>query len=145
MIGQCLKTTAIYTQLTDVTLQDADKRINGMLAKLRLPAKAHPKIVYDRLIQCAVSTLRSFGLNKKDFHAELGLCAVLQTHTRRLDYHPHVHIAIPGGGVHRERREWRKVKGDYLFNGTALAVAFRGAFINALSQAGLNPGTAPQT
>ena len=73
--------------------------------ELRGLAKAHPKIVYDRLIQCAVSTLRSFGLNKKDFHAELGLCAVLHTHTRRLEYHPHVHIAIPGGGVHRERRE----------------------------------------
>ena len=112
--------------------------------ELRALAKAHPKIVYDRLIQCAVSTLRSFGLNKKDFHAELGLCAVLHTHTRRLDYHPHVHIAIPGGGVHRERREWRKVKGDYLFNGTALAAAFRGAFLNALSQAGLNPGVTPK-
>ena len=33
---ECPKTTAIYTQLTDVTQQDADKRINGLLAKLRL-------------------------------------------------------------------------------------------------------------
>ncbi len=112
--------------------------------ELRAAARAHPKLVYDRLIQCAVSTLKTFGLNKKRFEAELGLCAVLHTHTRRLDYHPHVHIVIPGGGVHRARREWRKLRGDYLFNGKALAAAFRGALLNALDKAGLNPGLTPK-
>lgn len=74
----------------------------------------------------------------------LGLCAVLHTHTRRLDYHPHVHIVVPGGGVHRARREWRKLQGDYLFNGRALAAAFRGAFLKALDNANLNPGITPK-
>ena len=51
---------------------------------------------------------------------------MLHTHTRRLDYHPHVHVVIPGGGIHKARKEWRKLKGDYLFNGRALAKVFRG-------------------
>ncbi len=32
----CPKTTAMYTQLTEVTQRDTDKRLNGMLAKLRI-------------------------------------------------------------------------------------------------------------
>ncbi len=112
--------------------------------ELRSLAKAHPKTVYSLLIQCATSTLKAFALNKKNFEAELGLCAVLHTHTRRLEYHPHVHIVAPGGGVHRARREWRKLQGDYLFNGRALAAAFRGAFLKALDNAHLNPGITPK-
>ncbi len=105
--------------------------------ELRRLAKAQTKQVYTQLMRCAVTTLKRFGLNKAGFNAELGLCAVLHTHTRRLDYHPHVHIVIPGGGVHRGRREWRKLNGDYLFNGRALAKAFRGELLSQLEQAGL--------
>ncbi len=60
---------------------------------------------------------RWFGLNKKGFQSELGLCSVLHTHTRKLGYHPHVHCVVVGGGIQRRRREWRKLQGDYLFNG----------------------------
>ena len=101
-------------------------------SELRGIAKKHRKIVYGLLIQSAVTTLKTFGRNKKGFEADLGMCAILHTHTRRLDYHPHVHIVIPGGGVHRSRKEWRRIKGDYLFNGIALAKVFKGIFLKAL-------------
>jgi hypothetical protein len=113
-------------------------------SELRHLAMAQSKVVYSLLIQCASDTLKTFGLNRKGFNAELGMCAVLHTHTRRLDYHPHVHIVVPGGGIHRGRREWRKLRGDYLFNGKALAGAFRGAFLHALDKAGLKPEATPK-
>ncbi|MFV0276403.1 MAG: transposase [Parahaliea sp.] len=112
--------------------------------ELRGLAKRHPRTVYALLMRCAAETLRRFGRNKKGFTAELGLCAVLHTHTRRLDYHPHVHIVVPGGGIHRSRREWRGLKGGYLFNGRALAAAFRGAFLRALVDSGLRPPNTPR-
>ena len=93
-------------------------------SELRSTAMQQPKIVFNLLIQSAASTLKRFGLNEKNFNAELGLCVVLHTHTRRLDYHPHVHIVIPGGGIHKARKEWRKIKGKYLFNGRSLAKVF---------------------
>lgn len=111
--------------------------------ELRGLAKRHPRIVYDALLQCATATLKQFGLNRRGFEAELGMCAVLHTHTRRLDYHPHVHVVVPGGGVERRRREWRNMPGKYLFNGRALAAAFRGALLKALADQGLTlPATA---
>jgi hypothetical protein len=113
-------------------------------AALRCLARAYPKAVYALLMQCAAETLKTFGLNKKGLEAQLGLCAVLHTHNRRLDFHPHVHVVVPGGGIHPARREWRKLKGKYLFNGKALASVFRGIFLRALEEAGLTPGITPK-
>lgn len=95
-------------------------------------------------MQCAADTLKRFARNKPGLQAQMGMCAVLHTHTRRLDYHPHVHLVVPGGGVNVERTQWRTLKGKYLFNGKALGSAFRGAFLHALSHAGLSLPKTPQ-
>lgn len=105
--------------------------------QLRPLAKTHQAIIYPLLITRAVATLKTFGLNEKGFHAELGMTAILHTHTRRLDYHPHVHIMVPSGGINTKRTEWRKIKGDYLFNSFKLAAAFRGAMLKAIENTGL--------
>ena len=110
--------------------------------ELRSLAKANQKAVYSLLFQCAVATLKTFGLTDKGLAAELAMTAILHTHTRRLDYHPHVHIIVPGGGVNTRRNEWRKLKDKYLFNGFQLATVFRGMLLSALQQAGL---TVPKT
>ena len=62
--------------------------------------------------------------------------AVLHTHTRRLDYHPHLHVVVPGAGIDRHRR-WRRLDSGYLFNGRALATVFRARFLEGLRQADL--------
>jgi len=112
--------------------------------ELRLLAKANQKCLYSLLFQCAVSTLKDFGMNEKGLTAELAMTAVLHTHTRRLDYHPHVHIIVPGGGINPQRNEWRKVNGKYLFNGHKLAAVFRGRMLAAIAQSGLMPPITPK-
>lgn len=106
-------------------------------AQLRTLARRHQKTFYNLLIATAATTLKSFGLNDKHLAGEIGMTCVLHTHTRRLDYHPHCHIVIPGGAVDRARRQWRKAGGKYLFNGFALAEVFRGRMLAALHNAGL--------
>lgn len=105
-------------------------------AGLRGVASRHPAVVYAALFQAAAATLKGFGRQHK-LQIELGLCAVLHTHARNLDYHPHVHLVVPNGGLHRARHQWRKLKGRYLFNSRALARVFRGKLLAALAQAGL--------
>lgn len=104
--------------------------------ELRAVARQHRRLCYDLLMRCAAKTLKTFAQNATTLSGELGFCSVLHTHTRRLDYHPHVHIVVPGGAVNKARRQWCKVRGRYLFNGRALAKAFRGAFLHALAEAG---------
>jgi hypothetical protein len=92
------------------------------------------KLIYNLMFQCAASTLKDFGVNPKNLGAAIGMSAVLHTHTRRLDYHPHIHFIVPGGGVDQARKQWKKKKGDYLFNEFALATVFRARFLEALNR-----------
>jgi Putative transposase/Transposase zinc-binding domain len=102
-------------------------------------------IVYHLLFACASGTLKDFGLNPKNLGADLGMTAVLHTHNRRLDYHPHVHVVVPGGGVDKSKRQWKKKKAKYLFNEFALAKVFRARFLAALNKAGLSlPDSVPR-
>jgi hypothetical protein len=105
--------------------------------ELRCLASKHQNIVYNLLFSCATGTLKDFGANPKNLGADIGMTAVLHTHSRRLDYHPHVHVVVPGGGVNKARNQWKKKKGKYLFNEFALAKVFRARFLDGLRNAGL--------
>jgi hypothetical protein len=113
--------------------------------ELRLLAWDNQNHVYDLLFACASSTLKYFGLNPKNLGADIGMTAVLHTHSRRLDYHPHIHVVVPGGGVDKSKKQWKKKKSKYLFNEFALAKVFRARFLEALTKAGLSiPDSVPR-
>ncbi len=68
----------------------------------------YQKKVFPIFFLCVSSTLKDFGLNPKNLGAEIGMTMVLHTHNRRLDFHPHMHVVVPGGGVDKRRRQWKK-------------------------------------
>ena len=112
--------------------------------QLRERVRHNQKIIYGLFFNCVIGTLKDFGLNPDKLDAELGLTAVLHSHARNLDYHPHIHVIVPGGGINKKRQQWKKLKGKYLFNAFALARVFRVRFIAALKEAGFNvPETTP--
>ena len=80
--------------------------------------------------------MRAFCANDRQLKGDAGAVAVLHTHSRRLDLHPHVHLVMPGASLEARTRRWR-TKSGYLFNHKALAKAFRGTLLAALKQAGL--------
>jgi len=106
--------------------------------ELRFLAWDNQTLVYNLLFDCAPSTLKDFGLNPKNLGADIGMTAVLHTHNRRLDYHPHIHVLVPGGGVDKAKKQWKKKKSKYLFNEFAMAKVFRARFLDALTKAGLS-------
>lgn len=112
--------------------------------ELRALAWRHQTTLYNCLFATAVGTLKDFGLNPKQLGAEMGMTAVLHTHSRRLDYHPHLHVIMPGGGINKATRQWQKTRGKFLFNQTALARVFRARLLAALKAVGLTlPGKLP--
>ncbi|MGI9273766.1 MAG: IS91 family transposase [Endozoicomonas sp.] len=106
-------------------------------AQLRSLAWWHQRKVYAILFEAASSTLKQFGSHPQGLDASLGMTGVLHTHNRREDYHPHIHFIVPGGGVNKRRREWRKVKGNYLFKQENLATVFRARVLRGLNEARL--------
>jgi len=113
--------------------------------ELRSFAWNNQTLVYSLLFACASSTLKDFGLNPKNLGADIGMTAVLHTHSRSLDFHPHLHVVVPGGGVDKARKQWKKKKSKYLFNEFALAKVFRARFLAASAKAGLGlPDSVPR-
>ena len=106
--------------------------------ELRSLAKNHQKTCYNLLMQCARSTLLTFANNHQELAGELGMTMVLHTHTRRLDYHPHVHIVVPAVALNKRRKQCSKLSGKYLFNNFNLAKVFRARFIDAIKDDGLS-------
>jgi hypothetical protein len=119
-------------------------------AEFRALAFAYQRVVYDLLLRCAWETVRTFSHNDKQLQGTPGAIAVLHTNTRRLDYHPHVHLIMPAAAVDGARKQWRtrrrgKAKGGYLFSYKALAKVFRAKMLAGLEAAGLSlPGRHPK-
>jgi len=111
-------------------------------AEFRALAFAHQSVLYALLMRCSWETVRTFSQNDKQLQGTPGAIAVLHTHTRRLDYHPHVHLVMPAAAVNGEDKRWRtkrpgKTKRGYLFNHKALAKVFRAKLLAAIEAAGL--------
>lgn len=104
-------------------------------AELRSLAFAHQRILYDLLIKSAWDTVNTFSQNDKTLQGTPGAIAVLHTHSRRLDYHPHVHLVMPAAVLDTNHR-WR-TKSHYLFNHHALAKVFRAKVMSEIIVAGL--------
>lgn len=105
--------------------------------ELRALVYHNQKLTYTLLFKCVVSTLKDFGLKKKHLGAEIGTTMVLHSNSRKLNFHPHIHAVVPGGGVDKRNRQWKRVKSDYLFNHKALAIVFRARFLDGLQKTGL--------
>jgi hypothetical protein len=112
--------------------------------ELRSLAKQHSVIVYNALMSCAASTLKTFAKNDAKCGEHIGLTVVLHTHTRRLDYHPHAHVVIPNGGLSKDKRLWQVKPGAYLFNSRALSTVFRARLLKQLHAQGLTLPSTPK-
>jgi hypothetical protein len=114
-------------------------------AQLRSLAWQHQRRVYSLMFDCVWETLQSFSRNDKKLKGDPGVIAVLHTHSRTLDYHPHIHAVMPAAVVDKLNRLWRTKQGKYLFNHKALAKVFRAKVLTQLAEENLSlPKAVPQ-
>jgi len=115
----------------------------------------HQRTVYDLMTRCSWETVRTFAQNDPSLQGIPGAITALHTHSRPLDYHPHVHLVMPAAAIDKEKKKWRtkgrkknkrKNPRPYLFNHKALAKVFRAKLLEAITQAGLQlPVRYPET
>lgn len=110
-------------------------------AELRALTRARADVVLDLLMRCAWETVHRFSQNDRQLQGTSGAIAVLHTHSRRLDYHPHVHLVVPAAAIDAAKQRWRRKRrgnnGTYLFNEKALAQVFRAKMLAAIEAAGI--------
>ena len=95
--------------------------------ELREPIRAAAKLWYGALLKEGAGALQDLAADPKHLGAELGITAMLQTWTRDLRYHPHVHLLVPGGGLTANGLRWVRVKDpQFLLPQVKLASRFKG-------------------
>src|SRR6266568_9093856 len=106
--------------------------------QLRPLARSHQKAVYGLLMKSAAAALLTLARDPRYVGGRLGCLAVLHTWTRALLYHPHVHLLVTAGGLHRQQHIWVPPRHPhFLVPGRALSRLFRGKFRAGLCKAGL--------
>ncbi|SQH75976.1 transposase (fragment) [Shewanella benthica] len=101
--------------------------------ELRVIAKHQPESMYKAMFSVAASVLKDFAHNSKQLGGDIGFTGVLHTHNRRRDFHPHIHFIIPAGSFNKDKKQWRKSKGKYLFNAFNLAKVWRARLMEHLT------------
>ena len=105
-------------------------------AQLRSLCYTHQKEIYDLMFFFVAQTLKEFALNPENIGGEIGFTSVLHTSTRKLGYHPHIHVLIPGGAIDKVKGLWKKKKTKYLFSPDNLSKVFGAKFRQAVYEKG---------
>lgn len=103
-------------------------------SELRAVADRHQRRMDNRLFRAAAAALMELARDPGFLGAQIGRLGVLQTGTRAVRDHPHVHDLVPGGGLADAARTWVTAKADVLVHGKPRAALVRAKLRAALRQ-----------
>lgn len=104
-----------------------------------VPAQLNPaflhdqRAMYDLLFRAASETVLELCADKKYLGAKPGVTAVLHTWGQNLQFHPHVHMLVTGGGLTPDGK-WRDSRKKFFLPVRVLAAKFRGKFLALFKQ-----------
>ena len=88
---------------------------------------------YSLLFKCAWQTIKTFAADRRHLGAVTGATSVLHTWGRQLQYHPHVHMIIPSGGLTRHGG-WKSSGKNFFAPVKAMSKVFRAKLLAALKK-----------
>jgi hypothetical protein len=100
--------------------------------------RSHPRLAYHALFTASSEALKRLAKDERFIGTALpGFTGVLYTWGRQLQYHPHIHYIVPGGGLSKDRTTWLPSRANFYVPVKALAPIYRALFKEAIDQAGL--------
>ncbi len=69
-------------------------------------ASQNKEVVYDILFRTTAETLKIIAADPQHLGAEIGFFAVLHSWEQNLQFHPHLHCVVPGGGLSPDGQRW---------------------------------------
>ena len=107
-------------------------------AALRPVARQHQRRIYALLFRSSAAALQQLTGDPRFLGGQIGMVGVLQTWTRDLRYHPHVHYLVPAGALAPTEARWLRAKPRFLVHVKPLATLFRAKVRAALRQLALD-------
>lgn len=106
--------------------------------ELRPFIRSNQGAAYSAMFSAASASLKTLAGDKRFIGAEkTGFTGVLHTWGRQLQYHPHIHFIVPGGGLSEDGNKWLPSKPDFFIRVEPLSIIYRAKFRDAMKQAGL--------
>ena len=100
--------------------------------------RSNQQAAYSAMFSASSAALKTLAKDKRFIGAEkTGFTAVLHTWGRQLQYHPHIHFIVPGGGLSEGPDRWLPSKSDFFIRVEPLSIIYRAKFRDAMKQAGL--------
>jgi predicted RNA-binding Zn-ribbon protein involved in translation (DUF1610 family) len=100
--------------------------------ELNVLAMDNPRLFYDLLFTASAQTLLEVAADPKHLGAEIGVTSILHTWGQNLLLHPHIHCAIPMGGLSPDHTRWVQPKYAFFLPVKVLGRVFRGKFCDGL-------------
>ena len=74
--------------------------------ELNVLALDNARLFYHLLFTASAQTLLEIAADPKHLGAKIGVISILHTWGQNLLLHPHIHCAIPAGGISSDHRRW---------------------------------------
>jgi hypothetical protein len=112
---------------------------------LRALIRSHQRPAYQALFNASSLALKHLAKDQRFIGTDLpGFTGVLHTWGRQLQYHPHIHYIVPGGGLSKDRTSWLPSRANFFVPVKALSPIYRALFKKDMRRAGLLEHIDPQ-
>jgi uncharacterized Zn finger protein (UPF0148 family) len=100
--------------------------------------RSNQKAAYNAMFEASSQALKLLAKDQRFIGTDLpGFFGILHSWGRQLQYHPHIHYIVPGGGVSKDRTRWLPSRQQFYVPVKALSRIYRAKFRHAMKKAGL--------
>ena len=102
-----------------------------------LPQELNPliysnqQLLYDVMYHSVSSTINELTTDSKHLGAKVGYICVLHTWGSEMNYHPHIHVILLGGGL-TTKNQWKDKGKEFFLPVNVLSKLFRGKYLDEL-------------
>jgi hypothetical protein len=98
-------------------------------------AYQNKEVVYGILFRAASETLRAIAADPQHLGAEIGFLTVLHSWGQNLNFRPHLHCVVPGGGLSPDGDRWISCRPGFFLPVKVLSRLFRRLFLELIEKA----------
>ncbi len=112
---------------------------------LRAFIRSHQRLAYHALFQASSTARKRLAKDERFLGTHLpGFTGILHTWGRQLQFHPHLHDIVPGGGLSQDASQWLPSRTNFFVPVKALSPIYRAIFQEEMHRAELLSHIDPQ-
>ena len=88
---------------------------------------SNQKLLYDVFYHSVAATINELTVDSKYLGAKVGYICILHTWGSEMNFHPHIHVILLGGGL-TEKNQWKDKGNEFFLPIKVLSKVFRGKY-----------------